>query len=160
MLERLKDLYTKLELPDPVIAVTDIEKDWIAACQLVFLATNYLLYLWHINKNVLANYKKASAQKKPEIVSMLSGSWWLMLLLNLSIEDYEMLLMRSIVLFMEIVFSIYLTLILNVTLISLSNASQIGCFILIQQSLLEEKRPCNLEVSSSRFNQRSQDSCA
>lgn len=58
VLQQLKDLYAKWELPFPVVIITDMEKGLMFARQLIFPTIKHLLCLWHINKNVLTHCKK------------------------------------------------------------------------------------------------------
>lgn len=56
LIDMLKKLYETLDIPDPVVIVTDAELGLIRSIPLVFTAqTRHLLCLWHINKNVMAN---------------------------------------------------------------------------------------------------------
>ena len=64
VLTQLKALYAALELPNPIVMTTDMERSLMIAIRTVFPATNHLLCLWHINNNVLANCKKAFNSKE------------------------------------------------------------------------------------------------
>ena len=58
ILTQLNTLYLQLELPSPLVIVTDMEKGLISAIEMVFPDTNHLLCIWHINNNVLVNCKR------------------------------------------------------------------------------------------------------
>ena len=58
VLQQLKELYAKLEVPAPLVIITDMEKGLMTARHLELSTTQHILCLWHINKNVLANCKK------------------------------------------------------------------------------------------------------
>ena len=60
LLAALKELYVKLDLPNPNVLITDAEKGLLKAIPTNFPspATEHLLCLWHINKNVTAHCKK------------------------------------------------------------------------------------------------------
>jgi hypothetical protein len=58
VLEQLKRLYQQLQFSDSTILLTNMKKDLMNDCRLIFLESNHLLCLWHINNNVLINCKK------------------------------------------------------------------------------------------------------
>ena len=60
VLTQLRSVYRAMELPNPTIIVTDMERGLMTAIEDVFLSstTNHLLCLWHINNNVIVNCKK------------------------------------------------------------------------------------------------------
>ena len=47
-----------MDLTDPTVIVTDMERGLMTAIENEFPTTNHLLCLWHINKNVLTNCKR------------------------------------------------------------------------------------------------------
>jgi hypothetical protein len=57
VLEQLKAVYRRLNLPDPEVNITDRDSGLILASHQVFPATRHILCIWHIDKNVLANCK-------------------------------------------------------------------------------------------------------
>lgn len=63
-LNRLKVLYTQLEIPALTVAITDMERGLMSALENVFPSTNHLLCLWHICKNVLAKCKRSFDTKE------------------------------------------------------------------------------------------------
>ena len=64
VLQQLKTTYLELELPDPTVIVTDMEKGLIAAITSKFPTANHLLCIWHINNNVVANCKRSFDDQK------------------------------------------------------------------------------------------------
>ena len=60
VLTQLRSVYREKELPHPMIIVTDMERGLMTSIEDVFPSstTNYLLFLWHINNNVIVNCKK------------------------------------------------------------------------------------------------------
>ena len=59
LLKMLKKLYKSLDIPDPIVIVTDAEVRLICAISEVFTTdTRHLLCIWHINNNVTAQCKK------------------------------------------------------------------------------------------------------
>lgn len=58
VLVQLLTLYTRLGLPMPIVIITDMEMALMKAIAEIFLITNHLLCVWHINNNVLVNCKK------------------------------------------------------------------------------------------------------
>ncbi len=58
VLKQLKLLYTELNLSNSTVILTDCKRDLINALQSVFHESLHLLYIWHIDKNVLVNCKK------------------------------------------------------------------------------------------------------
>lgn len=58
-MNRLKALYTQLELSSSSTAIIDMKRGLMTAIKLIFLNTSHLLCIWHINKNVLANCKRS-----------------------------------------------------------------------------------------------------
>ena len=58
-LQQLKEVYSRLEFPDSIILVSDMEKGLILASSIVFPNINHLLCIWHINQNVLTKCKKS-----------------------------------------------------------------------------------------------------
>ena len=85
-LGQLKSLYAQLQLPDPVVVVTDMERGLMNAVRLIFPNTNHLLCLWHINKNVTANCKK-DFNTKEEWDDFISA--WTSVVYAASRVDYE-----------------------------------------------------------------------
>lgn len=64
ILECLALLYQTLEISNLTLIVIDIEIVLINVIQQVFPMVNYALCLWHIDKNVMANYKSSFDIKK------------------------------------------------------------------------------------------------
>ena len=64
VLSHLKALYLQLELPDPVVIVTDMERALMSAIDQTFPNTNHLLCIWHINNNIVASCKKSFDTKE------------------------------------------------------------------------------------------------
>ena len=64
VLECLAQLYQTLEIFSPTLVVTDMEIALINAIQQVFPTANHNLCLWHVNKNVLVNYKSSFNTKE------------------------------------------------------------------------------------------------
>ena len=59
LLRMLKELYEMLDIPDPIVIITDAEVGLIRAIPLVFTdKTHHLLCIWHMNKNVLVHCRK------------------------------------------------------------------------------------------------------
>ncbi len=58
VLKQLKLLYTELNLSDSTVILTDCKWDLINALQSVFRESSHLLYIWHIDKNILVNCRK------------------------------------------------------------------------------------------------------
>lgn len=61
VLEQLLAVYQRLDLPDPIVNITDRDSGLILASHRVFPSTRNTLCTWHINKNVTANCKGAFA---------------------------------------------------------------------------------------------------
>ena len=62
VLDCIKKIYIELDIPDPTVLATDGDRSIIkaiAAIPKIFPAAKHLLCLWHINKNVVSNCKKA-----------------------------------------------------------------------------------------------------
>lgn len=59
VLQQLKTMYLDLELPDPTVIVTDMERGLMAAIPFKFPTANHILCLWHINNNVIADCEKS-----------------------------------------------------------------------------------------------------
>ena len=57
MMQQLRCLCDETDVSDFIVVVIDNEKSLIATLFKVFSTTRHLLCLWHINKNVLTNYK-------------------------------------------------------------------------------------------------------
>lgn len=58
VLQQLRALYLQLELLNPIVIVTDMERGLMIAIRTEFPNTNHLLCLWHINNNIIVNCKK------------------------------------------------------------------------------------------------------
>ena len=61
---QLKILYMRLKFSNPTVFVIDMKKTLIFSIKMIFFNVNHLLYLWHINNNMLVNCKKAFDIKK------------------------------------------------------------------------------------------------
>lgn len=64
VLEQLRAVYQRLDLPDPVVNITDRDFGLILASHRVFPNTRHTLCTWHVDKNVTANCKGAFATEK------------------------------------------------------------------------------------------------
>ncbi len=58
VLQCIKNLYLILDIPDPNVIITDADRSIIWAISHKFPFGAHLLYLWHLNKNVLSHCKK------------------------------------------------------------------------------------------------------
>ncbi len=65
-MDAVKKLYEFLDIPDPKVIVTDADPSIIRAILEEFPLASHLLYLWHMNKSVMANCMKLFEDK---------GSW-------------------------------------------------------------------------------------
>ena len=64
VLRQVKALYLQMELPDPTVIGTDMERSLMLALRAQFPRTNHLLCIWHINKNVVANCKRQFSKEE------------------------------------------------------------------------------------------------
>ncbi len=60
----VKKLYKFLDIPDPKVIITNTDPSIICAILEEFPLASHLLYFWHMNKNVMANYKKLFKDKE------------------------------------------------------------------------------------------------
>lgn len=59
VVSQILELYTRVEQEDgPEVVLTDKENTLIASLQEVMPASHHMLYIWHINKNVLGRATK------------------------------------------------------------------------------------------------------
>ena len=58
VLFQLFNLYAQLGLPNLIVIVTNIEFAFIAAIEKTFSTMTHLLYIWHINNNVLMQCRR------------------------------------------------------------------------------------------------------
>ena len=59
VIEQLKELYSELDLKDPIVIVTDRDLALMNAISINYPNTVNILCVWHINRNVLKNCKAA-----------------------------------------------------------------------------------------------------
>ncbi len=65
IMKQLKSLYQQLKISqDSTVFVTDMKKELMNVCRLIFSSINHLLCIWHINNNVLINCKKSFVFKE------------------------------------------------------------------------------------------------
>ena len=64
MLQCIKNLYLIFNISDPDIIITDTNLNIIRAVSHKFHLSTNLLYLWHLNKNVLSYCKKLLEDKE------------------------------------------------------------------------------------------------
>ena len=60
----LQEFYQERNIPDPIFMGTDCEKALICALQDIMPSTKYAICFWHIDKNMLTNYKPSFDIKK------------------------------------------------------------------------------------------------
>ena len=59
VIEQLKELYSELDLKDPIVIVTDRDLALMNAIAINYSTTVNILCVWHVNRNVLKNCKAA-----------------------------------------------------------------------------------------------------
>lgn len=57
LFDYVKDFYKYLNILDPNIILIDAQNNFIWTIMIIHLLAFYLLYLWHINKNIFVYYK-------------------------------------------------------------------------------------------------------
>lgn len=64
VLQQLRDLYDELDIPFPVVLLTDSQDSLISACGLVFPEAKHMLCIWHIENNITTNCSKYFAKRE------------------------------------------------------------------------------------------------
>ncbi len=59
VLSSLQQFYCEINIPDPIFVGINCEKTLIRALEVVMPDSKHAWYLWHVDKNVLANCKSS-----------------------------------------------------------------------------------------------------